>query len=199
LEPFLEALRRVYLLSSGRSLTAFRRSPSPRKAAVLVPFLPRDGSLDLLFTLRAQGLGLHGGQLSFPGGRLERGESPLGCALRESEEEIGLRPEAVSFLGYMRPHRTYVSGYLVLPVLARVEVSSQGSFELNPSEVSRLVLFPLGRLLELEPRIKPFRFGEELGFYPEYSLDGLRLWGATARMVYELCARARRRGMDRWV
>lgn len=198
MELFLEALRRVYLPSSRRSLLAFRRSPCPRKASVLVPFLVGERGLELLFTLRASGLWRHGGQLSFPGGRMERGESPLECALREAFEEVGMVPEAVAFLGYMRPHRTYTSGYLVLPVLARVDSSVQGSFRPNPLEVSRLLPFPLRELLRLEPSIRPFRSGDEVGFFPEYDLGGFRLWGATARIVFDLLYRAKRRGMDRW-
>ena len=104
------------------------RSPTPdlsaafpgyRRAAVLVPVLQTSGGLELFFTVRSAGLPHHAGQISFPGGRLEPGESLSDAARRETLEEVGLNVPETDLLGTLfelpSPAR-----YLVTPVVGLI-------------------------------------------------------------------------------
>ena len=89
-----------------------------RRAAVLVPLFVRDGGLWIVFTLRTESLGAHAGQISFPGGSEEPGDRTLfHTALRETQEELGIRPEDVVPLGRLSPIAT-VTGFYVEPFVA---------------------------------------------------------------------------------
>jgi 8-oxo-dGTP pyrophosphatase MutT (NUDIX family) len=90
---------------------------APVAAAVLVPIVDRESGLTVLLTQRASHLKNHAGQISFPGGRIEDSdEGPLAASLRETEEEIGLSREHVTFAGYLEPHLV-LTGFWVTPVV----------------------------------------------------------------------------------
>jgi 8-oxo-dGTP pyrophosphatase MutT (NUDIX family) len=87
-------------------------------AAVLVPIFDRDGELYVLFIKRSDTVGTHQGQVAFPGGRAEPADPDiLTTALREAEEEVGLRPETVEVLGRLSISATFTSNYLVTPIV----------------------------------------------------------------------------------
>ena len=89
---------------------------SAKRAAVLVPFFEREGDYHLLFTLRTSNMPAHKGDVSFPGGRADKKDaSLLHTALRESEEELGLRPSDVQQIGPLDDLRTMASNYVVTP------------------------------------------------------------------------------------
>jgi 8-oxo-dGTP pyrophosphatase MutT (NUDIX family) len=89
-----------------------------RPAAVLVPLITHEGEIRVLLTERNADLPDHGGQISFPGGRVEDGDSgAVDTALREAEEEVGLMAGGVSVLGALEPHGT-ISNYRVTPIVA---------------------------------------------------------------------------------
>ncbi len=90
----------------------------PKPAAVLVGVLENAGP-SVLLTQRHSNLSKHAGQIAFPGGRLDAGETPLQAALREAEEETGLNRRFVEPLGYLDGYLT-VTGYFVVPVVARI-------------------------------------------------------------------------------
>lgn len=96
--------------------------PRPlRPAAVLVGLVPRPDGLHVLLTRRQEGMTHHGGQVSFPGGRIDAGDSDaVAAAVRETQEEIGVSASQVRPLGRVEPLAT-VSEYLVQPVVARVD------------------------------------------------------------------------------
>jgi 8-oxo-dGTP pyrophosphatase MutT (NUDIX family) len=131
--------------------------------------------------------GHHAGEISFPGGRAEAGESPEETALREAAEEIGLRPEAagVTVVGRLEPFWIPVSGYRVRPVLAIA--ASRPQLRPSPAEVASIVRAPLAAFLPGAPievterlvRDFPLRFGA-------YLVAGHRVWGATARVLGQL-------------
>ena len=104
------------------------------QAAVLLPLVERDSGLHLLLTRRSSQLRHHGGQVSFPGGRVDPGDAgPVAAALRESAEEIALPAAQIAPLGFLDPFVT-VSGFRVIPVVAAVDPDYVA--RPNPAEVA---------------------------------------------------------------
>jgi 8-oxo-dGTP pyrophosphatase MutT (NUDIX family) len=151
-----------------------------RSAAVLIPVVARPQAT-LLLTERAAGLAVHAGQIAFPGGRLEPGETALAAALRETQEEIGLAPELVSPLGSLDPYLTG-TGFRVTPIVALVDPA----FHLvpNPIEVAGVFEAPLAFLMDPanhEIHSRELR-GRMRRFYA-MPWEGHYIWGATAGMI----------------
>jgi 8-oxo-dGTP pyrophosphatase MutT (NUDIX family) len=167
-------------LSDGYRLPG--REGEPRPAAVLVPIVNRPEGLAVLFTQRSADLPDHAGQISFPGGRVEPGDVDVdGAALRETEEEIGLRRERVTILGRLADYET-VTGYRVTPVVGWVEPP----FEVipDPVEVADVFEVPLAFLLEPANQKRHFRMlGDIRRDYFAIPFGDRYIWGATAAML----------------
>jgi 8-oxo-dGTP pyrophosphatase MutT (NUDIX family) len=165
----------------------FRAEREIRPAAVLVPVVRRDDGLTVLFTRRTSHLHDHAGQISFPGGRTEPGDSsPRDTALRETAEEIGLGPRHVEVLGHLTDYTT-VTGYRVTPVVGLV--SSPFDLKLDDFEVAEVFEVPLAFLLDPanHQRNLLMHDGRERHYYampygPYY------IWGATAGMLMNFYA-----------
>lgn len=115
-------------------------------AAVLFPIVQRDDGQTVLLTQRTAHLKDHGGQISFPGGRVETEDrTPVHTALRETEEEIGLAREHVEVLGFLPEYRTG-TGFRVTPVVALV--TPPFDLALDPFEVAEAFEVPLAFLLD---------------------------------------------------
>lgn len=175
------------------ALAAPLPDPAPlRFAAVLAPFLPAvdpAAGPRLLLIERAGDLRKHAGQLAFPGGKPEPGDHDLlDTALREAEEEVGLERGMVSVLGRLAPVPT-PSGYLIVPYVARVDAPWEPRRQ--SGEVSAILTPSLRDLSDRER----YRYGgrhEWLGRtydLHEFQIHSPPLWGATARMVYDLLHR----------
>ncbi|HVT36957.1 MAG TPA: CoA pyrophosphatase [Nevskiaceae bacterium] len=158
---------------------------SLRPAAVLVPVIRRARELTVLFTLRAETLRAHKGQISFPGGRRdEEDTSAAANALREAQEETGLDPKLVEVVGYLDDYPT-ITRYRVTPVVGMVDGSA--SFTYDESEVAEVFEVPLSFLLKVENfERKAFtRSGVNVPFF-ELNYQRWRIWGATAGMLWNL-------------
>ena len=163
----------------------------PKASAVLVLIHPgEDGEARVVLTERATRDGHHSGEVSFPGGRMEPGDDgPAGTALREASEEVALdaATAAVRVLGELDRLWIPVSNFEVTPVVAVADRQP----DLHPSEAevarivhARLELFVPGAPVEMVERTIrdwPLRFGI-------YAVDGLSVWGATARILSQLGA-----------
>jgi 8-oxo-dGTP pyrophosphatase MutT (NUDIX family) len=146
----------------------------------------------LIFTLRTETLPSHKGQISFPGGSIDDSDpSPGAAALREANEEIGLDPSAVSVLGELDTFPTYVSGYVVTPIVGWLDALPE--LAPNPAEVARVLVVPLRDLTD-EIRSDP-GFAHAGRTYPTeaWVWQGNVIWGVTARVLrgfLELLGRA---------
>lgn len=157
-------------------------------AAVLVPIVNRSEPTVLL-TLRADTLTNHAGQVAFPGGRIEPGETPEAAALREAEEEVGLSPERVTLIGRSSPYET-VTGFSVTPVVGLVTLPF--TLTLNSAEVAEAFEVPLRLLLDeanYERRSHDGPGVERRRWFYAVPFEGRLIWGATAGMLRALRAR----------
>ena len=157
-------------------------------AAVLVPLAQRDGEWHLVFTRRAETVEHHKGQVSFPGGGCDGGEStPEETALREAREEIGLARTDVRLLGRLNDFVT-ITCYRVTPVVGVMPWPYP--LRPEPAEVGRVFTIPLGWLAEKGHWSEaPFTPGGETRPFPVVTYqvyDGEILWGASARMTLNL-------------
>lgn len=153
-------------------------------AAVLIPVIDRPGGPHLLFTQRATHLRHHGGQISFPGGRIEANENPLDAALRETEEEIGLSREYVRVLGYLEPQIIF-TGYCVSPVVGLVRPGFQ--LTLDASEVAGVFEAPLAHVLDpINHQARERQVGDVTFNVHDIPFGEHRIWGATAGILISL-------------
>ncbi len=154
-----------------------------RRAGVLVPLYVRDGALWVLLTRRTESVERHRGQIAFPGGGEEEEDETLyRTALRETEEEVGVAPEDVRYLGALSALTT-VTDYYIEPYVGAIP--HPYPFRIQESEIAGLVEVPLPALLDpkaLETR--PFPGREEPVLFYHYGEQVI--WGATARMLKEL-------------
>lgn len=149
-------------------------------AAVLAPlFEDTEGRVRVILTKRPDTMPTHAGHVAFPGGRPEEGDDgPVGTALREAHEEVGIEPSRVDVLGFLEPIDTVEFTRLVIPVVGRVNPP----FTLVPSdrEVDKIYTPLLADLADAERWWAVPWDGWRVWYY---DLEGDTLWGATARMV----------------
>ncbi|GAB6053034.1 hypothetical protein JCM17960_18540 [Magnetospira thiophila] len=167
-----------------------RPRPELRPAAVLVPLVERPGGLTVLLTLRTDHLEHHPGQISFPGGRIEDGDSlpsgqgAINAALRETEEEVGLNRCHISVIGMLDDYETR-TGFRVTPVVGLVSPPFQ--LRLDPFEVAEAFEVPLSFLLDPANHQRHSRTfqGRERHFHAMPYGDRF-IWGATAGILMSL-------------
>jgi 8-oxo-dGTP pyrophosphatase MutT (NUDIX family) len=157
-----------------------------RVAAVLILLYPENGSINTVFMQRPEYDGVHGGQISFPGGKKEaEDESTIQTAIREAWEETGTDPEQVSVIGSLTPLFIPVSNMLVTPVVGWTEVKPV--FKHKPDEVLFLIDAELRSFMdESIIRIKPFEVRGEMLEIKYFDYNGNTIWGATAMILNEL-------------
>lgn len=156
-----------------------------RAAAVLIPIVHHEGRYAVVLTQRTEHLSSHPGQVSFPGGRTDEGDqSSVHTALRESEEEIGLPPHAVTVLGALG-QLLMPSGYCVTPIVGLV--ADDTPLTPSPREVAHIFHVPLQLALNVSSfeRVRVEMEGDAREFL-EMHYDGYRIWGATAAILYHL-------------
>jgi 8-oxo-dGTP pyrophosphatase MutT (NUDIX family) len=157
-----------------------------RDAAVLVLMVPVEGAASLVFTLRHSRLLHHAGQISFPGGRRDPGETLVQAAVREAWEEVGLEEKA-DIIGQLTPLYVPPSNFCVYPFVAAID--HLPPLRPHEAEVEAILYVPVSSLLDPQTRSRSFReLPGRTGWVPYFDLDGRQLWGATAMILAELLA-----------
>jgi 8-oxo-dGTP pyrophosphatase MutT (NUDIX family) len=171
---------------SGPMLPTF---PDAKLSAVLLLLADGPAGPEVLLTRRSMEMKNHKGEISFPGGRVDPGETAIETALREAHEEVGLDPALPSVVGELEHLSTIVSKSYIVPVVARLDVAHADRPFLEPQtmEADRVMWTPISELTRsgtyrLErwgnlPLDRPLHF---------FELDDETVWGATARMLFDL-------------
>jgi 8-oxo-dGTP pyrophosphatase MutT (NUDIX family) len=156
------------------------------RAAVLVPIFDREGELYVLFILRSGTVATHQNQVAFPGGRAEPDDPDiLTTALREANEEVGLRPETVEVLGRLKTSATFTSNYLVTPFVGVIGVPTD--LRADEHEVAEIFSVPVSALKD--PRFRgryKWNRGGSIQEYPAILYGEQPIWGLTLRITEEL-------------
>src|SRR3954453_14954227 len=183
--PFDAAFRRLV----ARRLEEFTRTPvldkhSLKPAAVAVTLVESDdasGETAFLLTTRGRDLRTHKGQYALPGGRCDEGESAVAAALRELEEELGLRLSADDVLGVLDDYPTR-SGYLMTPVVLWAEQNEP--LLPNPEEVASVHRIPLAEIARTDA-IDFVTIPESEGRVIRVRMNGSVVYAPTAAVVYQ--------------
>ena len=183
-----------------RVLTALRHAPDAQpsqweppegalRSAVLVPLFEEEGQVWVVLTRRSQHLRAHKGEIAFPGGRQDGGESLMDAALREAEEEIALDTKVVEIVGELDHLATFSSNSSIVPYVG-ILPNRPVKLVPNPDEVEAVVMVPLDELVQDDV------FHTELWAWPDadgaerpihfFDLYGDTIWGATGRMLVNL-------------
>jgi 8-oxo-dGTP pyrophosphatase MutT (NUDIX family) len=167
--------------SDGFSEVELTEETRLKCAAVLIPLVWYDEQWHLLFTRRTDTVESHKGQVSFPGGGCDEGETtPEQTALREADEEIGLQPNDVRVLGRL-PNLITITYFRVTPVVGVVKWPAV--FRVGAHEVARIFTIPLAWLANPSNRWQFEMPGRSRSLIAYHPYDGELLWGATARMT----------------
>ena len=178
-----EALKTAGPSSDGFSEIDLTDETRVKCAAVLVPLVWHDDEWHLLYTRRTDKVESHKGQVAFPGGACDEGETtPEQTALREAEEEIGVDPKDVKILGRLANLVT-ITYFRIMPVVGVVRWPTV--FRVGEHEVARVFTIPLGWLANASNRWQFERPGGKRGLIAYHPYDGELLWGATARMTVD--------------
>lgn len=177
-----------------------------RSYAVLVPLVEREDGLRVLYEVRSLTLRRQPGEVCFPGGHIEAGETPEQCALRETFEELGIPEEKIRVLGRMDfiAHR---ANFIMYPILAVIAGETADHMKLNAAEVGETFEVPLSHLLETDPIEydyelipsparnfpyellnipKDYRWQTGSENVPVYPWQGHAVWGLTGRITRHL-------------
>lgn len=156
-----------------------------KPAAILAPIVARPEGAGVILTRRSDALSSHGGQIAFPGGRLDAGETAVQAALREANEEVALDPAAVQVLGLGDPYETG-TGFLITPVIGWLEAPPL--LTPSPDEVAEVFETPWDFLMDpanhrrefYDPEAGPRRWFWSMPWNERY------IWGVTAGVLKRL-------------
>ena len=184
-------MRPLWTAAVGRAVAGHRAEPpvappdTVRQAAVLVALVDGPEGVEVLLTRRAQTLSSHRGEISFPGGRVEAGETFEAAALREAFEEVALDPPVVDVRGRLDAISTMTSGSFIVPIVGTLD--ERPALWPAAAEVERILWVPLVELTRSDT------FREELWHLDSaprpmffFELEDETIWGATARVLHQL-------------
>jgi mutator protein MutT len=190
LEPLLAAVA-----ARGAGAPPEHVLEAPRLSAVLVALFDGERGAEVVLTRRAEHLTTHKGEVSFPGGRADPGETPEAAALREAHEEVALDPASVEVVGELDHIATWVSASVIVPVVGRL--AARPDLRPGTDEVDRILYLPLAELLRADTYHEEVWDNDERWTAPIaerslhfFTLDDETVWGATARVLVQLLSLA---------
>lgn len=174
--------------------------------SVLVPLVEKEDGLHLLFELRAAHMKRQPGEVCFPGGKVEPGESFQECAVRETVEELGIREDDIRIINQMDVMYTY-SNFTLFPYLGVIKAEALERLDCNPDEVEEIFTVPVDHLLNNEPFLykmqimpqikedfpyerirfpKTYKWRVGSNDIPIYEYENRIIWGLTGRVTMNL-------------
>lgn len=153
-------------------------------ASVLLLLYPFDGGWFFFLTKRSQDVEHHKGQISFPGGVVEKNESKMNAAIRETNEEIGVDKDVIKIIGSLTPFYIPVSNFHIFPYVGWTE--EKPHTKVQDTEVKRVFSVSINDLvLERNLKIKEDFFSKKSVTVPYFDLNGETVWGATSMILSE--------------
>lgn len=170
-------------------------APSPRRAdAAVLLAITQEEQPRVLLTRRASHMRHHAGEVSFPGGRREAGDtSNIVVALREAFEETGLNPFQVELLGEL-PSQRAKSGMWVKPIVGLIPPDV--ILVPQPDEIERIFYVELMQIIKAQPLPYPVQLNQQQYYMPSFQLDNEIIWGLTARILVSLFRRGLRHSIE---
>ncbi len=182
------------LASSDRLIKGFPKHPreDSKEAAVMILLYPKGDLVHTVFIQRPDYDGVHGGQISFPGGKKEDSDPDLiHTALREALEEVGVNSREIQIIAPLTPLYIPVSNIIVTPVTGWLERAPV--FTLQEDEVVFIIESDIKTLLDPSSiKVKPFQIRGEMIDIKYFDFKGNVIWGATAMILQELLTIFRR-------
>ncbi len=177
-----EKSHKKMLPPSRKLMVAPEKRNGLKHSSVLLALYIEDNDLYGCLIKRPQHMKHHAGQIALPGGRIEKGESAVETALRETYEEIGIKSEQIEILGVLSELYVEVSQFLIHPIVGWL--NKKPFFSINKSEVEKMVLFPL---LKYRNNFEKTDMPTNIGTLevPCIKFDGEIIWGATAMILSE--------------
>lgn len=196
----LETIRNIYRRHEPKPIGGYRFF------SVLVPFVEHEGKLYLLYEVRAKQMESQPGEICFPGGHVEKGEDPMTCALRETEEEIGIPAGRIEVIGQGNTLHGNAD-FTLYTYLGVICYEDYQNVRIAPDEVDRVFLADVDRLFTMRPEMHTekmmpvirddfpyaklgidrdysWRYGRTE--IPIYDLDGQMIWGITGRITRDI-------------
>lgn len=157
-----------------------------RQSAVLIVFYPSENQVFVPLILRPQYDGTHGGQMALPGGKMEYADENLvRTALREAQEEIGVRAMDVNIIGELTDVFIHVSNFVVKPVVGYLDYKPD--FFPDQREVEKIFEVPFSEFLKIENKgIRNITVGKRNMTVPGFDIQKQWIWGATALIMNEI-------------
>jgi len=173
-----------------------------RYFSVLMPLVEKDGETYVLFELRAKHMKTQPGEVCFPGGRIEQGETAAECAVREACEELGISKDDIEIFCELDSSRNS-AGSVIYRFMGRIDYDTLSHFSLSKNEVEEVFLVPVSYFLENEPAIMRvnigptedykelsksygldmYEWGSSVSEVPVYNYGKYCIWGLTGRMM----------------
>lgn len=169
-----------------RLLSHIQPNETTRQSAVLVAFYPSDGEVFLPLILRPAYDGTHGGQMALPGGKMEYADENLvRTALREAQEEIGVKAMDVNIIGELTDVFIPVSNFIVKPIVGYLDYKPD--FFPDKREVEKIIEVKFSEFLKLENKgIRSITVGKRNLVVPGFDIQNQWVWGATALIINEI-------------
>lgn len=153
-------------------------------AAVLICLFPDQSGWNFFLTKRSRHVANHKGQISLPGGMVEKEESPENASLRESYEEIGIKSKSIKIIGELTPIYVPISNFKVYPFIGWI--NKKPNIILQKEEVSKIFSIPIKDLLNEQNLKSEIRyFNKRKAFVPYFHLKSQKIWGATSLIISE--------------